>query len=500
MATIQEWPVLGVTYVAEFPTPNLDDKYLYVMLDSKGTGFVMPELGTLHPDKKKWPDYIVSLVAPNKQQGDGIWIVVYSKDREDQDDYNASITYPYGDTDYPRITREYIYRQSEYTVLPEGTADSVYAGAVLIEPDKVDSATGDPVLDGLYVKVTRVFEILPGPSIIESDYDEFTRNPVLVTKQIVLQSTVPTTVAELAAEMNAYGSVAMTSIGPAGTTCTASAVHGLTVGQEIYFSGMSGLTTFINGDATGVGAYYVKTIPTDSTFTCALLPGGSAVSGSATGGTLYKRTLARGTIIEYKAMGFDKYRSIKITSQMYISEIDWVSGAADLVYPSVINHSFPDELISADWIGLPGDFNGGNNNTASMLVNIREGYRGPCVARITERFTSNPYSASFLAALPTPTTFAPQAHSVPYWPDPVGSFNSESRFTTFNIPATIHPQITVTVLHEGGATETPIYSPTIAATSGTTTVGTGYHVIGIEPERGRFGMWRYRIIEAKAPV
>ena len=603
----QQWPVPNKLFLAAYPTPNNSDFYLYRHEDTKGVGYVSPIHGDPVPeaDRNKYPNHFCTKIAPNAQAGDGWVTVIYASKLAPQDDDNYDIEYPEGVNAFPTITRTYIYLRSEYAlsgplavgtadpgVLPDGTAQ--FPDAILSEAEKMVEGTGDPLIDSLFVKVTRKFQHIPnlgdtedlaaaktfgykveypygvlayprvswkipcdaetavtplsgvcpipgytgstygdgtqallaidqsyqndkgkvvgllrtyecnpGPIIVETDFEPRTGTPVKITKQIVASSSIPATVALLNAEINGYGTVALTSIvNGLGTT---SSVHGLSVGQEIYLSGATlGVSAaFINGDASGLGAYFVKTVPTTTTFTFAATTNGSAFAAAtddATGGTLNKRTLARGSTIEYKPMGMDGLRSIKVTSSIDLSAIDYLQGAADTVYYGSANYSFPDVLTAAEFgaaesiaaNGVGWDFN------AVPVFVVTEGYRGPCLARITERYTSNPASPAFLASIPTPTSIRGGTGTVGYVATRTTDTSARALARVWNVPNSLHAAITMTHYGVPVDVDDVIWATSIAATNPTTTP-TGWLVADVNPELWKFGIWVYRITEIIHP-
>ncbi len=606
----QTAPIANKLFVAAFPTPNTEDKYLYYRVQTFGTGVELPDYGDPVPKAfgLDWPDYFCVALTPDRQAGDGWTIVTFAKKRDNQDAYNYDVAYVEGVNAFPTITRTYVYLRSEYAKsgpLAVGTADpgvmpdaaegtSMFPGAILSEAEKMVEGTGDPHIDSLFVRVLRKFQHIPaladaadlaaaktfgylveypygrlayprvtwkipcdddatvvpltgtcpipgytastfgngsqallaidqsyrndkgvvvallrtyecnpGPVVVASDNEPRTGTSVLVTKQIVAASSIPATAALLNAEMNGYGTVALTSIvNGLGTT---GAAHGLSVGQEFYLSGatIGGSAAFINGTATGAGAYFAKTVPSTTTFTFAMTPGGAAFSGTdddATGGTVNKRTLPRGTTIEYKAMGMDALRAIRVVSSIDIAALDYLQGASDTVYTGSESYTFPDVLNYADWVNAEAtsgdderwDFN------AVPDFGLTEGYRGPCRARITERYTSNPASPAFLAGLPSPTAVRGGFSTVGYIFTRTTDSHAQALARVFPVPNSIHGAISM------GDNGFPVndsfgyYFGSIPATP-TTATPTGWLVVDVKPEKWKFGMWVYRIIEIIHP-
>lgn len=182
-----------------FPTPIESDVLFYDLVEISREcppGEDIPDYGTPHDDTAVFPSH--KFVLAETHDDEGLWQRWwYAKDRSDQEDYNYSLTYPYGgDTDYPQIVREYIvlrgqdpldlgsedpgnpFSGASYYYRPDGTSrylqpspsqfyyarpalDAGTSGAVLVgqseEPLGIDSK-----ISSLYVKVTRVYQVIPG--------------------------------------------------------------------------------------------------------------------------------------------------------------------------------------------------------------------------------------------------------------------------------------------------------------------------------------------------
>jgi len=170
----QQLPVPNKLFLAAYPTPNNSDFYLYRHEDTRGIGYVSPIHGDPVPeaDRVKYPNHFCTKIVPNAQAGDGWVTVIYASKRATQDDDNYDIEYPEGVNAFPTITRTYIYLRSEYAesgplavgtadpgLLPDGTAQ--FPDAILSEAEKMVEGTGDPLIDSLFVKVTRKFQRIP---------------------------------------------------------------------------------------------------------------------------------------------------------------------------------------------------------------------------------------------------------------------------------------------------------------------------------------------------
>lgn len=152
-------PAPSVRQVITRPTPKVADLLFYELKDSRIPKYTNPPAyGTPHPDRDRYRNHKLVLVDNADESGWTRWW--YAADREAQDDYNYSVSYPYaGDEAFPRYTRSYIIPRDEYVPLVMGSADPVVSGALLV-------AQAMKPLDGqigsLYVEVTRVYDVIPG--------------------------------------------------------------------------------------------------------------------------------------------------------------------------------------------------------------------------------------------------------------------------------------------------------------------------------------------------
>ncbi len=162
-------------FIAEFPTPNRKDFYLYERVQTFGAGFTFPLYGEKVPEKYRteWPDHVLSLIVPDRESGDGWCLFIYSKEPVNQNDDNWELVYPTGSNAFPQVRRTYIYKRADYLAsgplalgtndpgLKNGDTEAMFPGCILVLPDEQGNATGDKVLQSLYVKVTRTFMEVP---------------------------------------------------------------------------------------------------------------------------------------------------------------------------------------------------------------------------------------------------------------------------------------------------------------------------------------------------
>lgn len=173
-------------HLKAYPTPKVAD--VIVRDTRENTRFTIPAYGTAHPDAARYPNHKLVHIKPMDDQG--LWYELwYAADRANQEDYNYTLDYPYGgETAYPRITRTYVlprgqdplplgsidpgastqtdgfvFRPSGDDVFrPDGTSRIARPGlpdAVLVSQS--ERPLGDE-LNGYYVQVTRVYDVIPG--------------------------------------------------------------------------------------------------------------------------------------------------------------------------------------------------------------------------------------------------------------------------------------------------------------------------------------------------
>ena len=135
----------------------------------------IPAYGLAHPNTTKFPNFrlvYVKLVEPDN------WYQWYwVNDRASQEDYNFQISYPYGDTAYPRYERTTLVRRSTYSAGTAGSADPVNSALKLVKEELL--RTGDEVLDSLYVYSKRTYERIPSPWISDISIEPETRAPIV---------------------------------------------------------------------------------------------------------------------------------------------------------------------------------------------------------------------------------------------------------------------------------------------------------------------------------
>lgn len=155
--------------LVSFPTPSVADRVLKERHDANQRAYVVPEYGTAHPNVRLYPNHVLALVRPVvDDSGWAEWFWV--NERANQDAYNYVIDYPYGLTEYPRYIRTYVLLQASAEEPVAGTPDSVYTDFVLVEHQH--KVMEDPVIASLFITTVRAFELLPGPWLPFTRYDD----------------------------------------------------------------------------------------------------------------------------------------------------------------------------------------------------------------------------------------------------------------------------------------------------------------------------------------
>ena len=171
--------------VVSYPTPNVEDLMVVQDVDTRVPGYVALEYGDPHPDQVLYPGLKLVFQTPLDQENNHMWVRrIYAKDRQGEDSYNYALKYSASDPAYPIYIRTYTVLRSEYSPLEAGAADPVFPTARLIS-EEVQRLKGDAEegsLDSLYVRVVRVYETLPGPTITRYETNEVGQK-VQVTEQ-----------------------------------------------------------------------------------------------------------------------------------------------------------------------------------------------------------------------------------------------------------------------------------------------------------------------------
>lgn len=174
----QKRPVAPDTPITAYPTPVISDIVITVDVDSRLPGYKPLEYGTLYGDQTRFPG--AKLVAQSPLDDDRFVRRIYATDRVNQDSYNYAIKYSAGSPDHPIYIRTTVEPRASYQPMADGAPDPVISGAYLIDEE---AAPSDGELNSLYMKVTRVFETLPGPIVTSYDTNEAGQKITLTTQR-----------------------------------------------------------------------------------------------------------------------------------------------------------------------------------------------------------------------------------------------------------------------------------------------------------------------------
>ena len=155
------------TPITSYPTPEVADIVITVDVDSRLPGYKVLEYGTLYPDQTRYPG--AKLVAQTPLEDDRFVRRVFATDRVSQETYNYAIKFSAGEPEYPIYVRTYVELRDTYAPLADNSPDPVIPGAFLVDEEAVPA---DGELNSLYLKVTRIYETLPGPWVPSSRYDD----------------------------------------------------------------------------------------------------------------------------------------------------------------------------------------------------------------------------------------------------------------------------------------------------------------------------------------
>jgi hypothetical protein len=313
--------------------------------------------------------------------------------------FGYTITRPYGTDDHPRLTWRIPMVKAGFTLTPEYTACPVTGYTALKLTD--EQVETDPN-NASNLTLVRVYDTLPGPTLENLSIDrnndipnQFVSKRTLERTRIPVQNdATPDTVAGSPLDLN--GTLIRASVGADGSN------------QVIYSKGADKLKLEIAAlerwelDPTTGGLIQI---------TQEVVPAGTA------GAAMHPTT---GVYSEIDPV--NPFWSIKTTRKA----TDLGSGADAISYQSVVDYSWPAVLLN-----LP-DFDGVISKAGHLVrllydVNLREGYSGPCRALITESWTATPVSyGAPIAMQPTEIKFNFPLTGL------------------FEIPACLHPAITLT--------------------------------------------------------
>jgi hypothetical protein len=193
MATINSYTgnppaIPGVPIVQAWPTPNLADRIYVVRKDTSAPGFKMPEKGDAFDGRvpEELEGYKFATSKPVDQSG---WVdLYYLNERDNQDEYNYEISYPYVDKNYPMVTRTYVVLRGDPRA-EEPAADTVdpVFNDLLLTDHKI-GRLNDAALDALFISVQRTYERLPSPIITSYGMNDAQQVVTIAAQEDVIPS------------------------------------------------------------------------------------------------------------------------------------------------------------------------------------------------------------------------------------------------------------------------------------------------------------------------
>jgi hypothetical protein len=195
-ALTSPFPIADKPWVRKFPTPSTTDYIVSVRKDMRVSEFKMPNKGDPYKgaDQQNYlPDKFVFATSVPVEQLPGFVDLYYLAPFESQEDYNFTVAYPYVDRDYPVFTRTYVVQRTDKVATEEPIADTKdpkFGLPFVLTDHKIERFTDDNVMDALFVKVIRVFERLPSPTITSFASNQY-QQPVTLKTQEVVKSAPP---------------------------------------------------------------------------------------------------------------------------------------------------------------------------------------------------------------------------------------------------------------------------------------------------------------------
>jgi hypothetical protein len=161
------FPAIERTLPASYPTPLVGDVVYVVQKNPNEPGYAVPDYGTPHPDTKAYAGYELAFVRVSDDKQSAQWF--YATNRANQDLYNYAVKYSGDSAAHKIYVRTYIVPREGYTRPDNGTPDSADPAALLVSEEDQGPLNDTPELSGLFNRVVRVFETIPGPLLSSAD-------------------------------------------------------------------------------------------------------------------------------------------------------------------------------------------------------------------------------------------------------------------------------------------------------------------------------------------
>ena len=198
----------------------------------------------------------------------------------------------------------------------------------------------------------------------------------------------------------------------------------------------------------------------------------------------------------HDAKPIDKWRTLMISSKLQPGSLP-----APRTWETTVEHSFPNTLNGLTWLWAWATGTLAYDFDSALVLDITQGYAGPCRALVTESFTNGPPATAVAI-----TQFFPQGHMVGYSWAFAASTSTEcdsctdqvrAQAKTWTIPPALHDAIVIgggVTISGGGITGTlPATDPIALPASGTLITK------AVEVEPWRFNIFYRKMVQIYVP-
>ena len=544
-------PVDGVSVV---------DEYLREYVECNAPGYVPAPIGSSHPNTRDFPNH---RLLKEESVSDGINLRHYCNAYRNVDQYNYDIAYSSEENSHPIFSRRYLEFRNTYESLIKETK---FTGVYLIEVTGQGSGYNPQVpptvtmVGGGGAGATALAVVGSGGTVdyvyLTNEGSGYTSVPIVTfssgaataTARLQLDTGVVYSITVTAGGAGYVSAPTITFAGGGGTG--AQAVSQISGGSVVailvthYGSGYTSAPTVVFSSGVAAATANIETatcrlikedaqnLPEDDprhslfllvTRVYETFPGPyliehryekylnvfvttikRTVLASTVPPDMTYVTRTPGQIVEYHP--FSKHQALQSIS--YINpNIAFENGGADVTYQGTVPYNFPNEIHDNPVIDVYEAHSTSSSGGTTLDIafgwrlNVLEGYSGPCEATFTTRYTFDPQNAAFLAALPAITYIKPEAAVINNGFTYAGA-NLIAQATQFNIPSTLHPELTIDVDTHGSTIVTNLDGPVsiIPATVPTGLPAGTLIYVSIKPTFYDFGLWVYSIISVVVPT
>src|ERR1700688_961398 len=144
---------------AKFPTPSVSDLIIAVSKEVRTPGYEVQPYGTHHPDRKTFPKHKLGLIHLAEDGQTAVWF--YVADRVVNDAWNFTLKYALESRDNPVYARTYNLPRQDYVAAANLSPDPVFSTLILTHEEEI-GMDDEPEWASQYIRVVRVYELLPG--------------------------------------------------------------------------------------------------------------------------------------------------------------------------------------------------------------------------------------------------------------------------------------------------------------------------------------------------